>query len=114
MVTSISHFTHIFLIEFKGDYLCKNSSKCGLIDVLDTLKIKNENYNNMFNNEIMAIERIISKYSDKLLNGLAAKPLETVTIALPLIYEDYYNKNKDNKESKTKLFIKFLSKTPNE
>ena len=30
---------YIFLIEFKGDYLCKNSSKCGLIDVLDTLKI---------------------------------------------------------------------------
>ena len=28
-----------------------------------------------------------------MLNGLAAKPLETVTIALPLIYEEYYNNN---------------------
>ena len=33
-----------------------------------------------------------------MLNGLAAKPLETVTIALPLIYEEYYKKNKDNIE----------------
>ena len=33
-----------------------------------------------------------------MLNGLAAKPLETVTIALPLIYEEYYEKNKDDVE----------------
>ena len=31
-----------------------------------------------------------------MLNGLAAKPLETVTISLPLIYEEYYEKNKDD------------------
>lgn len=88
----------IFLIEFKGDYLCRNSSKCSLVDVVDTLKIKNENYNNEFINEIKRLDKIISKYSDKMLNGLAVKPLETVTIALPLIYEEYYEKNKDEIE----------------
>lgn len=108
---SINGKFYIFLIEFKGDYLCKNSSKCGLIDVLDTLKIKNNDYNNMFNNEIRAIEKIISKYSDKLLNGLAAKPLETVTIALPLIYEDYYNKNKDNEDVEYIDIRNFLKKS---
>ena len=86
----------IFLIEFKGDYLCKNSSKCKLVDLADTLKIKNEYYNDEFHNEIKDLEKIISKFSDKMLNGLAAKPLETVTIALPLIYEEYYEKNKNN------------------
>lgn len=91
---------YIFLIEFKGDYLCKNSSKCSLVDVLDTLKIKNLSFNNEFKTEIESLEKIISKFSDKMLNGLAAKPLETVTISLPLIYEEYYEKNKDN--------IKFL------
>ncbi|MBQ6813745.1 MAG: hypothetical protein IJP12_03810 [Methanobrevibacter sp.] len=101
----------IFLIEFKGDYLCKHSSKCALIDVLDTLKIKNKDYNNIFNNEVKSIERVISKYSDKLLNGLASKPLETVTIALPIIYEDYYEKNKD-KEDVEHIDIKnFLEKS---
>lgn len=87
---------YIFLIEFKGDYLCKKSSKCSLVDVLDTLKIKNETYNSEFSNEIKIMDKIVKKYSDKMLNGLASKPLETVTISIPLIYEEYYEKNKDN------------------
>lgn len=88
----------IFLIEFKGDFLCRNSSKCLLVSVIDSLKIKNEQFNNEFSNEIFKLDKIVSKYSDKMLNGLASKPLETVTIALPLIYEDYYEKNKNNVE----------------
>ena len=83
----------IFLIEFKGDFLCRNSSKCTLVDVVDTLKQKNEYYNNEFSREITSLDKIVSKYSDRMLNGLAAKPLETVTIALPLIYEEYFEKN---------------------
>ena len=88
----------IFLIEFKGDYLCRNSGKCSLVDVYDTLEKKNEYFNDEFVHEIRSLEKVISKYSDKMLNGLAAKPLETVTIALPLIYEEYYEKNKGNVE----------------
>ena len=86
----------IFLIEFKGDYLCKNSNKCTLLDVLHTLRLKNEALNYELTGEINQLEGVVGKYSDKLLNGLAVKPLESVTIALPLIYEEYYNKNKQN------------------
>ena len=89
---------NIFLIEFKGDKLYKNSSKCKLVDAIDTLKIKNEFYNDEFSEVIYDLDKILSKYSDKMLNGLAAKPLETVTIALPLIYEEYFEKNKNNVE----------------
>ena len=85
----------IFLIEFKGDLLFKNSTKCSLVEVIDSLKVKNEYYNNEFEHEIRSLDKVLSKYSDRMLNGLAAKPLETVTIALPLIYEEYYEKNKD-------------------
>ena len=83
----------IFLIEFKGDFLCRASSKCSLVSVLDRLKVKNEQFNNELSKEIDTLDKILSKYSDRMLNGLAAKPLETVTIALPLIYEEYYEKN---------------------
>lgn len=79
----------IFLIEFKGDFLFKNSSKCSLVEVVES--IKNKNYNDEFTREITALDKIVAKYSDKMLNALASKPLETVTIALPLIYEEYYN-----------------------
>jgi len=85
----------IFLIEFKGDYLCKNSTKCNLVDVLDSLQIKNDSFPDQFDYEIKSLKKVVSKFSDKMLNGLAAKPLETVTISLPLIYEEYYEKNKD-------------------
>ena len=86
----------IFLIEFKGDLLCKNSSKCTLVEVVDNLK--NKNYNDELEHELFLLDKVLLKYSDRMLNGLAAKPLETVTIALPLIYEEYYEKNKNNVE----------------
>ena len=86
----------IFLIEFKGDFLCRNSSKCSLVEVVD--RLKNKNYNEELTSEISSLDRIVLKYSDRMLNGLAAKPLETVTIALPLIYEEYYENNKGNVE----------------
>ena len=31
----------IFLIEFKGDFLCKNSTKCTLVEAVESLKKKN-------------------------------------------------------------------------
>ena len=86
----------IFLIEFKGDLLCRNSSKCNLVEVIDNLK--NKNFNDEIEHEIFLLDKVLLKFSDKMLNGLAAKPLETVTIALPLIYEEYYEKNKNNVE----------------
>lgn len=86
----------IFLIEFKGDLLCRNSSKCTLVEVVDNLK--NKSFNDEMEHEIFLLDKVLSKYSDRMLNGLAAKPLETVTIALPLIYEEYYEKNKNNVE----------------
>lgn len=81
----------IFLIEFKGDFLCKTSSKCSLVEVVDSLKAKN--YYDELSPEIISLDKIVDKYSDRMLNGLASKPLETVTIALPLIYEEYYSNN---------------------
>ena len=81
----------IFLIEFKGDFLFKTSSKCSLVEVVESLK--NKNYNDELTKEITSLDKIVSKYSDNMLNSLAAKPLETVTVALPLIYEDYFSHN---------------------
>ncbi|MBR4447916.1 hypothetical protein, partial [Methanobrevibacter sp.] len=62
----------IFLIEFKGDFLCRNSSKCRLVEVVESLR--NKNYNDEFEHEIFLLDKIVNKYSDKMLNGLAAKP----------------------------------------
>ena len=66
------------------------------MEVVDNLK--NKNYNDELEHELFLLDKVLSKYSDRMLNGLAAKPLETVTIALPLIYEEYYEKNKENVE----------------
>ena len=65
----------IFLIEFKGDYLCRNSSKCALVEVLDTLKNKNQSYDDEFKTEIKLLQKVLSKFSDKMLTDLAAKPI---------------------------------------
>lgn len=87
---------YIFLIEFKGDFLFRTSAKCTFVDAVESLKKKDAL--GEFSDEIFKLEKISSKFSDRMLNGLAAKPLETVTIALPLIYEEYYQKNKGDVE----------------
>ena len=86
---------YIFLIEFKGHNLSNKSNKCELVEYLDTLnQRKKDNPNDPYAGmDASIIKQIIQKYSDKMLNGLALKPLETITIALPLIYQDYCSKN---------------------
>lgn len=89
---------YIYLIEFKGDCLFKNSKKCVLVDVYETIIEKNKAYPAEFDEVLEDLEIVMGKFSDKLLNSLIAKPLETVEIALPLIYEEYYEKNKDKED----------------
>ena len=88
---------YIFLIEFKGHNLSNKSNKCDLVEYLDILKQrKKDNPNDPYAGmDASIIKKIIQKYSDKLLNGLALKPLETITIALPLIYQEYCSKHED-------------------
>lgn len=102
---------YIFLIEFKGDKLYKNSKKCWLIDFVDTLKIKNDTYIGEFSEAITNLEKIIPKYSDKLLNSLILKPLESITVSIPLIYEDYIENNKNNENIKKIDIKEFLRKS---
>ena len=102
---------YIFLIEFKGDCLFENSKKCDIYDIYETMKVKCEAYPGEFDEVVKNLKQVLFKFSDKLLNGLASKPLETVTIALPLIYEEYYDKNKD-KDCVSYIDIKdFLAKS---
>lgn len=96
---------YIFLIEFKGDFLFRNSSKCSLIELADNLKAKNEHLNDELKSELKTANWLIGRYSDRMLNGLAAKPLETVTVALPLIYEDYLGNNPDVQDINIRSFL---------
>lgn len=86
---------YIYLVEFKGDKLYNKSNKCELVEYLDTLKkrLKDNPDDPYAGMDASTIERIIGKYSDRMLNGLALKPLETITIALPLLYQDYCRRN---------------------
>ena len=86
----------IFLIEFKGDFLFKNSAKCTFIDAVESIRAGD--VGGEYAGELSKLDRVLSKYSDRMLTGLALKPLETVTVALPMIYEEYYEKNRDRVE----------------
>ena len=102
---------YIYLIEFKGDCLFNNSRQCKLIDVYETILELNNEYPKQFQGALNDLKEVMEKFSDSLLNSLISKPLETVTISIPLIYEEYYEKNKD-KEGVFPLDIKeFLSKS---
>ena len=105
----INDFFFIFLIEFKGDCLFSNSKKCNLYDIYETIKQKNKAYSNEFDELLDDLKKVMSKFTDKLLNSLVSKPLETVTISLPLIYNEYYEKNKDNNDVSYIDIKKFLA-----
>lgn len=102
---------YIYLIEFKGDCLFKNSKKCVLVDIYETMIEKNKAYPNEFDEVLDDLKIVMGKFSDKLLNSLAAKPLETVEIALPLIYKEYYEKNKYNEDVEYIDMNDFLDKS---
>lgn len=91
----------IYLIEFKGDKIENKSTKQKFKEYIDDLKEIRDKTDNYFEKEetqklINKIEPFYNKYSDSMLNSLVLKPLETITTSLPLIYKDYYGKNKEN------------------
>ena len=88
----------IYLIEFKGDKIHKKTAKRDFFDYIKQLKNERDHALNSIEREekqdiLNHIKPLYSKYSDSLLNDLALKPLECVTVALPLIYKDYLNKH---------------------
>lgn len=107
----INEIFFIFLIEFKGDCLFSNSKKCNLYDIYETIKQKSNTYPNEFDELLDDLKQVMCKFTDKLLNSLVSKPLETVTISLPLIYKEYYEKNKDNDGVSYIDVKKFLANT---
>lgn len=91
----------IYLIEFKGDKIENKSTKQRFEEYINDLKEIRDKTNNSFEKKetqklINKIEPFYKKYSDSMLNSLVLKPLETITTSLPLIYKDYYGKNKEN------------------
>ena len=88
----------IYLIEFKGDKIHKKTAKRDFFDYIKQLENERDHALNSIEREekqdiLNHIKPLYSKYSDSLLNDLALKPLECVTVALPLIYKDYLNKH---------------------
>lgn len=89
----------IYLIEFKGDKIHKKTAKRDFYDYIKQLEDERDHALNSFERDekqdiLNHIKPLYSKYSDSLLNDLVLKPLECVTVALPLIYKDYLNKHK--------------------
>ena len=107
---------YIYLIEFKGDKIRNKSTKSRFKDYLDLLEEKRcQALNPIDEREIRDVINNITpffnKYSDSMLNSLVLKPLETVTTSLPLIYRDYYDKNKDETDVEDMDFVDFLKKS---
>ena len=102
---------YIYLIEFKGDCLFKNSKKCVLVDIYETIIEKSKVNPDEFDEVLDDLKIVMGKFSDKLLNSLIAKPLETVEIALPLIYKEYYEKNMEKDDVSFIDINNFLDKS---
>lgn len=106
----------IFLIEFKGDNITNFSTKLRLCDYIQKLMEMKKNLYSKHEKDILQkdindLKKILMKYSDSMLNSLILKPIETVTVSLPLIYESYYEKNKDNDDIKHFDINNFLRKS---
>lgn len=106
----------IFLFEFKGDKITNFSSKFRFCEYIQKLieKKQNSNFGEEQRNiqiDIDELIRILGKYSDTMLNGLILKPLETITVSLPLIYNCYYEINKNKEGIEHIDIVNFLRKT---
>ena len=122
----------LYFIEFKGDYLENSTREKDMKDFYKHFKkCKNElpskeqvaDYGELFNEDqahiygilfsdanVKKIKQINNKFSDSLLESLELKPLESILIALPVIYKDYADEHNTEKIN----IKKFLEKCEKE
>ena len=109
----------LYFIEFKGDYL-QNFTREKDMETFSRLfkKCKKElpseeqisNYGELFNEhqtriygnffsdrQCNKIKQINNKFSDSLIESLELKPLESILVALPVIYKDYVEEHNTEK-----------------
>ena len=122
----------LYFIEFKGDYL-QNFTREKDMETFSKLfkKCKNElpseeqvaDYGELFNEhqtriygslfsdrQCKKIKQISNKFSDSLIESLELKPLESILVALPVIYKDYADEHNTEKIN----IKKFLEKCEKE
>lgn len=121
----------LYFIEFKGDYLekstreknmkyfaksfkrCKNELPSA--EELSHIELFNKHqtklYGKLFSDsQCKKIRQLNNKFSDSLMESLELKPLESIFVALPVIYEDYLEEHDDVKDINMKNFLEKCEK----
>ena len=121
----------LYFIEFKGDYLENSTREKDMKDFYKHFKkCKNElpskeqvaDYGELFNEDqahiygilfsdanVKKIKQINNKFSDSLIESLELKPLESILVALPVIYRDYVEEH-DAEKINIKKFLEKCEK----
>ena len=94
----------LYFIEYKGVKIDRSSKRGELQDILYNMNKDSECYDKYYER----LQWVYNSYCDELAFKLRLKPFETLDLALPNVYKDYYNKNSISDEDKLDL-SEFLS-----
>ena len=87
---------NMYLIEFKGEPISAQDNKEKLKDIISLLKndkCSNSNLNCPLSDDLFkSLNNIQSMYSDEILCNLKNKPIESIFLVLPKLYDNYCKK----------------------
>ena len=84
----------MFLIEFKGEYVYYPDNRRKLKEIIDLFE-NDEKYAVVSNELINLLKDIHDRYEDRFLSQLKTKPIESIFLVLPKLYEYYCDKKKN-------------------
>lgn len=100
----------IYLIEFKFHNLDKPDPKDQLIAFVDNIYSERKKYKCISDDERNELNTIKKYYGDNVNHSLILKPIETLNIVIPKLYEEYRVENPENEMIDIKEFLNNIEK----
>ena len=100
----------IYLIEFKFHNLNSPDAKDQLSAFVDNIYSDRKKYKCIPENEKYELNKIKKYYGDNVNHSLILKPIETLNVAIPKLYEEYCDKNPENERINIKEYINTVEK----
>lgn len=100
----------LYLIEFKFHNLDDPDPKETLIDFVEKIYDDRRHYKCIDEDERFKLYKVKQYYGDDVNHGLVLKPLESIKVVIPKLYEEYCNQNSDVEEMDIETYLDNIEK----
>ena len=100
----------LYLIEFKFHNLDDPDPKHTLETFVENIYEDRKNYRCINENERFKLYKVKQYYGDNVNHGLVLKPIDSITVVIPKLYEEYCNENPDVEKMDIEKYLNAIEK----